>query len=97
MEIQLLPGARRQLDRFCRQYLQVQLDLDYPDKEHLRNDTFQEVLHAKLFAENTLKHAPPARYQLRALKELTWRIEQSIQDWEEEVCLFFSHQSISHM
>jgi len=85
MESQLLHGARRQLDRFCRQYLQVQLDLDYPDEEHLRNYTFQESLHAKLFAENTLKHAPPARYQLRVLKELTRRIEQSIQDWEEEV------------
>ena len=93
MERKLLPGAKRQLDRFCRQYLQVQLDLDYPDEEHLRNDFFQESLHARLFAENILKHAPPARYQLRALKELTRRIEHSIQDWEEEVCHFITYQS----
>jgi hypothetical protein len=90
MEGQILPGARRQLDRFCHQYLQVQLDLDYPDDEHLRNDAFQESLYARLFEKNTLRHAPPARYQLRVLKELTRRIEQSIQDWEEEVCYFFT-------
>jgi ATP:corrinoid adenosyltransferase len=92
MESQLLPGARQQLDRFCRQYLQVQLDLDYPDEEHLRNDAFQESLHARLFEDHALKHAPPARYQLRVLKELTRRIEHSIQDWEEEVCHFFARQ-----
>jgi hypothetical protein len=86
MESQLSLDARRQLDRFCGQYLQLQLDPDYPDAENLRNDAFQQSLYARLFDENVIKHAPPQRYQLRILKELTKRIEQSIQDWEEEVC-----------
>ncbi len=86
MESQLSASARHQLDRFVRQYLQLQLDLDYPDEEHLRNDVFQQSLHSQLFSENGIKDAPPARYQLRVLKELTRRIQQSIQDWEEEVC-----------
>ena len=86
MEGQLSPIARQQLDRFCRQYLQVQLDLDYPDEEHLRNNEFQHLLYARLFGEDAIKHEPPRRFQLRVLKELTRRIEQSIQDWEEEVC-----------
>lgn len=88
MESQLSAGARQQLDRFRRQYLQLELNLDYPDEDHLRNDAFQESLYDRLFSENTVKHAPPARYQFRVLKELTRRIEQSIQDWEEEVCYF---------
>lgn len=89
MESQLSASARQQLDRFCRQYLQLQLELDYPDDIHLRNDAFQQSLYARLFVENTISHAPPQRYQLRVLKELTKRIERSIQDWEEEVGRFF--------
>jgi protein-lysine N-methyltransferase EEF2KMT len=85
MESQLSLGARQQLARFCRQYLQLQLEPDYPDDENLRNDTFQKSLNARLFEQSAVKHSPPQRYQLRVLKELTNRIEQSIQDWEEEV------------
>jgi hypothetical protein len=95
MESQLSTSARQQLDHFSRQYLQLQHPLDYPDEEHLRNDAFQQSLHDRMFSENTIKHAPPVRYQLRVLKELTRRIEQSIQDWEEEVCRFF--RSIIYM
>lgn len=78
-------GARRQLDRFCRQYIQVQLNLDFPDGECLRQDVYQEEIYSRLFDENNLPRGPPKRYQLKALKELTERIEDSIQDWEEEV------------
>lgn len=88
MASQLLPLARWQLNRFCREYLQLQLHLDYPDENHLRNDAFQRCLYSSLFQENAVPHEPPQRYQLRVLKELTKRIEQSIQDWEEEVCGF---------
>jgi hypothetical protein len=88
MERQLSLSARDQLNRFRRQYLQVQLDLDYPDEEYLRNDSFQQALYAGLFEEDVVKCAPPQRFQLRVLKELTRRIEQNIQDWEEEVCRF---------
>jgi hypothetical protein len=85
MESHLSANANQQLDRFCRQYFQLQLDLDYPDEKHLRNDLFQRFLYARFFQESALSHPPPPRYQLRVLKELTKRIEQSIQDWEEEV------------
>lgn len=84
MDRQLSASARQQLDRFCRQYLQLQLHLDYPDEQYLRNDAFQQCLYARLFQENAISHAPPQRYQLRVLKELTKRIEQRFQDWEEE-------------
>lgn len=90
MESQLSASARHQLDRFCRQYLQLQFNLDYPDEEHLRNDAFQQSLYARLFSETRVKNAPPARYQFRILKQLTRKIEQSIQDWEEDVgCSFY--------
>jgi protein-lysine N-methyltransferase EEF2KMT len=86
MEQKLSAGGRAQLNRFCRQYLQLQLELDYPDEEYLRKDAFQEAIYATLFDESAIVYPPPKRYQLRVLKELTKRIEQSIQDWEEEVC-----------
>jgi protein-lysine N-methyltransferase EEF2KMT len=86
MESQLSATARQQLDRFVRQYLQLQVHLDYPDEEHLRSDAFQHSLHSQLFSEHGIGNATPVRYQLRVLKELTRKIELSIQDWDEEVC-----------
>ena len=85
MESQLSARARQQLDRFNRQYFQLHLDLNYPDEEQLRNDVFQQELYTRVFSED-IKHAPPARYQIRILKELTRNIEESIRDWDEEVC-----------
>lgn len=86
MENQLTDSARQQLDLFCRQYLQLQLQLDYPDEVYLRNDYFQQSLYARLFKEDAIPHMPPPIYQMRALKELNKRIERGIQDWDEEVC-----------
>ncbi|KAL2071223.1 hypothetical protein VTL71DRAFT_12458 [Oculimacula yallundae] len=80
---QLSVNARHQLDRFCRQYLQVTLELNYPAEEHLRRDAFQQSLYTRLFSED-VQYVPPQRYQLRVLKELMKRIEASIQDWDEE-------------
>lgn len=74
-----------QLDRFCRQYLQLHADLSYPHPEYLRTDKFQQHLYRKIFEDGVLSYPPPLRYQLRVLKELIKRIEESIQDWEEEV------------
>jgi hypothetical protein len=79
----------QQLERFSRQYFQLHLNLDFPDDVHLRNVEFQRSLHSRLFSEDGVKMAPQARYQRRVLKALMGRIEQSIQDWEEEVCNFF--------
>ncbi|RDL38974.1 Uncharacterized protein BP5553_03314 [Venustampulla echinocandica] len=86
MEKQLPSGAGQSLDRFCRQYLQVQTDLDYPAAQYLRDDAFQQALCARLANEGAIavQHPPPRRYQARVLKELVKRIEQSIQNWEDE-------------
>ncbi|KAF4636411.1 hypothetical protein G7Y89_g1675 [Cudoniella acicularis] len=84
MEKTISAGAGLQLNRFCRQYLQLQLHLDYPDEEYLADGDFQAALHARLFQEDAIQHPPPQRYQLRVLKELTKRIQSSITDWEEQ-------------
>ncbi|PVH89207.1 hypothetical protein DL98DRAFT_579908 [Cadophora sp. DSE1049] len=83
MESQLSADARHQLDVFCRQYLQVTLELDYPTEEHLRSDAFQQSVYSRLFSDD-VQYAPPPRYQLRVLKELMKRTEASVQDWDEE-------------
>lgn len=85
MEDELSLGARNQLDRFCRQYLQLQPDLTYPDEQHLADGAFQATLHKTLFADDAIQHPPPQRYRLRVLKELTESIEQSIHDWDKQV------------
>lgn len=90
MEQKLSIGGRVQLNRFCRQYLQLQLELDYPAEEYLRKDAFQEAIYYTVFDESVIEHPPPPRYQLKVLKELVKRIEQSIQDWEEDVCYLLS-------
>ncbi|TVY37209.1 Protein-lysine N-methyltransferase [Lachnellula occidentalis] len=84
MQQNLSIGGRVQLNRFCRQYLQLQLELDYPHAEYLRKDAFQEAIYSTVFDESVIEHAPPARYQLKVLKKLVKNIEQSIQDWEED-------------
>jgi hypothetical protein len=89
MKHQLSPSARYQLDRFSRQYFQQENDLDFPDESCLRNNAFQQALEADLF-KNGIGHAPSRRYQLRILKLLVAKIEQSIQDWDEEVCHLIS-------
>lgn len=90
MESSLSIDARNQLDRFCRQYLQVQRDLEYPSPEYLRQYDFQQIIYNKLFAEKAIKHAPPVRHRLRVLKELLSRIESSIVDYDEEVGMIAS-------
>lgn len=72
------------LDRFCWQYLQLELEqrLDYPPPEVVRTEACQSQLYERLFAPG-LPHPPPHRYKLRVLKELVGRIEASIEDWDE--------------
>jgi len=74
-----------QVDRFCRQYLQLERDLEYPDGAALRDEATQEVLYERLFADGAGASSTPPRYQLRALKEIVARIESSITDWEVHV------------
>jgi hypothetical protein len=82
-------SGEAQLNRFCRQYLQLEANLVYPDQEQLRKHDFQQCLYMEVFNEYALPYPPPQRYQIRVLKELTKRIEASIQNWEEEVLSIF--------
>lgn len=74
-------SPEQQITRFCRQYLQLELDLDYPDGEVLRDEATQNTLYSRLFDGQVT----PPRYRLRALKELVARIESSISDWDKHV------------
>ena len=71
-----------QLTRFYRQYLQLERPLRFPDDSVLREDHAQTFLYEKLFRPGAVSHPPPLRYQVKALKELVSRIENSIDDWE---------------
>ncbi|KAK6857338.1 hypothetical protein PG995_007525 [Apiospora arundinis] len=71
------------VNRFCSQYLQLERDLDFPSGQLLREAHVQDALQRRLFADDALAHPPPARYQIRVLKELVSRIEASIDDWEQ--------------
>lgn len=73
------------LGRFCHQYLQLEMNPDYPDADLLRQSSVQEALYENLFADGAVPFPPPHRYRLRILKELLSRIEKSINDWEEQV------------
>ncbi|KAI1842077.1 hypothetical protein JX266_011728 [Neoarthrinium moseri] len=80
-----LPDTNTAVARFCRQYLQLELerDLDYPPADLLREEHVQSYLYRQLFADGALAHPPPPRHELRVLKELTSRIERSIDNWEQ--------------
>lgn len=76
-----------QVDRFCRQYLQLEQSLDYPQDQLLREAHVQDAIYLRLFADGAVQYGPPPRYQVKTLKELVSRIEASIHDWEEHVSL----------
>lgn len=81
-----------QVDRFCRQYLQLQPELDYPEPALLQTSQVQDEIYERLFAEGAVRYGPPPRFQLRVLKELMSRIEASIDDWEEYVSHYRQHR-----
>lgn len=76
-----------QLVLFRRQYLQLfEPDfLAWPPKQLLRDSDVQAWLYANLFNNEKNSRLPPERYQLRVLKTLVKKIEQSIEDPEEDV------------
>ncbi|RFU81983.1 hypothetical protein TARUN_213 [Trichoderma arundinaceum] len=77
-------SLQKQVDRFCRQYLQLEQTLDYPESQSLRRSDVQDAIYLRLFADDSLPGgSPPLRYQVRVLKELVSRIEASIDDWDE--------------
>ena len=76
-----------QLLLFRRQYLQVvEPDfLAWPPKQLLRDAGVQSWLYKKLFNSDQNARLPPERYQFRVLKPLVAKIEQSIDDPEQDV------------
>jgi hypothetical protein len=81
----LSPHCQHQLQRFRSQYLQLQQNVQFPEEECLRQESFQEAMVETVFAETASPYQPPLRYQYRVLKELMRRIESSIIDWEDQV------------
>jgi len=78
-------GQLAPINRFCRQYLQLESHLTYPDGSLLREEAVQEFLYQYLFAPGAVSYSPPPRYKLKVLKELVARIEEAIEDWDEHV------------
>ncbi|KAH0564890.1 hypothetical protein GP486_001729 [Trichoglossum hirsutum] len=78
--------SNERLSLFRRQYLQLfNLDsLAFPDPEYLRVESFQDLLYDSIFKPGGLAYPPNDRYQLRVLKELVLRVEQSITNPEED-------------
>ena len=76
---------QKQVDVFCRQYLQIESPLTFPSPQHLRLPETQEGVLTRLFADGAVQYGPPTRYQVKTLKELVSRIEASIDDWDQHV------------
>ena len=76
-----------QLLLFRRQYLQLfEPDfLSWPPKQLLRDADVQAWLYHNLFEAERNFRLPPGRYQIRVLKPLLAKIEQSIEDPDEDV------------
>ena len=81
-----------QLLLFRRQYLQLfEPDfLAWPPKKLLRDPDVQAWLYQNLFNANQNPRLPPERYQFRVLKPLLAKIEQAIEDPEEDVGVTYS-------
>lgn len=75
------------IDRFCCQYLQLEAHLDYPDGQVLKTPEAQDEIFDRIFA-GCSPSSKSVRFQLRVLKELVKRIQDSISDNEadEFVC-----------
>lgn len=96
MDMTTLPRDwAQELNHFKRQYLQLQVTIKYPERQYLKHEEFQNELYAQIFSHEALQYRPPQRYQLRVLKELMKRVEDSITDWEEEVRIISLYCSLS--
>lgn len=80
------------IDRFCCQYLQLEAHLDYPDGQVLKTPEAQDEIFDRIFA-GCSPSSKSARFQLRVLKELVKRIQDSISDNEADdfVCEMDKH------
>jgi hypothetical protein len=81
-----------QLVLFRRQYLQLfEPDfLAWPPKSLLRDAGVQQWLYKQCFDTDTNPYLPSDRYRLRVLKPLLRKVEQAIEDPEQDVGHFAS-------
>ena len=88
-----------QLVLFRRQYLQLfEPDfLAWPPKSLLRDAGVQQWLYKHCFDTDTNPHLPSDRYRLRVLKPLVRKVEQAIEDPEEDVGYLMSLRSLSFL
>jgi hypothetical protein len=86
-----------QLVLFRRQYLQLfEPDfLAWPPKSLLRDAGVQQWLYKHCFDTDNNPHLPSDRYRLRVLKPLVRKVEQAIEDPEEDVGYLMSLKSLS--
>jgi protein-lysine N-methyltransferase EEF2KMT len=81
-------GDTQSLEIFKRQYFQyvpVQ-ELRWPSLRDLRSIEAQRWLFENLFDSNgSSKFFPPERYQIRVLKKLVERVEETLDDPDEDV------------
>lgn len=71
------------VDRFCCQYLQLEAHLDYPGGKLLKQPGVQDEIFERIF-EGSSTSSKSARFQVRVLKELVKRIQDSISDDEAD-------------
>ena len=77
------------IDKLAAQYFQlVELQqLDLPPGPVLIQPDVQAALYERMFDENTVFPIPPDNYRSQVLKQVISRIEESITNPEEDVCL----------
>ncbi|XP_014561268.1 hypothetical protein COCVIDRAFT_22622 [Bipolaris victoriae FI3] len=80
------PEQLAQLRVLQRQYFQLvePQQLRWPDDATLKRPLVQAWLFGNLFDPSKISSPPPARYQLRVLKELVGKLERSMTDPEED-------------
>ena len=75
------------LGLFQRQYLQLvePEHLAWPDQQELRLPKTQAWIYDNMFNHDLMEYPPPDRYQLRVLKQLSARLEEAVEDPDEDV------------
>ncbi|EFX01005.1 hypothetical protein CMQ_5947 [Grosmannia clavigera kw1407] len=76
-------AAQNQVRRFCRQYLQLEQQLTYPDAQYLKEDSVQEIIYQSLWGPEARHNCGSPRYQLKTLKKLVGNVEAGIEDWDK--------------
>lgn len=93
--LSVVDTAKSSIDQFCNQCLQLEPSPHYPDGGLLKRADVQNEIFDRICAHRQESLPGNARHQLRILKELVRKIQESITDEEVEeyVCRLFSARS----